>query len=243
MILEITVGTLSFAFRKSLTHTLRQELLDGIQDRYLLDDSNGIKTTWDQIQLNFNCCGVNNYTDWYQISAWPSENWVPNSCCIPVTHNETEYEIEDEEQCGKNPDLTVSRFRRHGCYYKIRYFVVNNLHIVGLTSIVVAFIQFVAIVGALLIVCIIRWIIRNETVQYLIITVDQLIIECPLCNQTSIFFCIIYFLAIFNIIDFKRISTTICSTNNFYNVINLKQVPLTRYCSVLITGGRLYIFC
>jgi hypothetical protein len=68
MILEITVGTLSFAFRKSLTHTLRQELLDGIQDRYLLDDSNGIKTTWDQIQLNFNCCGVNNYTDWYQIS-------------------------------------------------------------------------------------------------------------------------------------------------------------------------------
>jgi tetraspanin-9 len=164
MILEITVGTLSFAFRKSLTHTLRQELLDGIQDRYLLDDSNGIKTTWDQIQLNFNCCGVNNYTDWYQISAWPSNNWVPNSCCIPVTHNETEYEIEDEEQCGQNPDLEFSRFRRHGCYYKIRYFVLNNLHIVGLTSIVVAFIQFVAIVGALLIVCTMDYKKRNRPI-------------------------------------------------------------------------------
>ena len=29
------------------------------------------------------CCGVRNYDDWFNISAWPGELYVPNSCCIP----------------------------------------------------------------------------------------------------------------------------------------------------------------
>ena len=28
------------------------------------------------------CCGVYNASDWYDISAWPGQNWVPQSCCI-----------------------------------------------------------------------------------------------------------------------------------------------------------------
>ena len=32
---------------------------------------------WFQLQ----CCGVNNYTDWYNIRAWPNEKKVPISCC------------------------------------------------------------------------------------------------------------------------------------------------------------------
>ncbi|CAG2173124.1 unnamed protein product [Oppiella nova] len=167
MVLEITVGTLSFAFRRQLTNTLREELLDGIRDRYVLDDSNGIRGTWDQIQMNFDCCGVNNYTDWHSISAWPDHQWVPNSCCIPaLPSNETLYEIEEsiEEECGRHPETESSRYRRHGCYYKIRHFVLNNLHVVGITSIVVAFIQFFAIVGALLIVCTMDYKKRNRSV-------------------------------------------------------------------------------
>ena len=31
--------------------------------------------------FQFKCCGVSNYTDWYKISAWPDDNWVPDSCC------------------------------------------------------------------------------------------------------------------------------------------------------------------
>ena len=29
----------------------------------------------------FNCCGVNNYTDWYNIKAWPNKERVPQECC------------------------------------------------------------------------------------------------------------------------------------------------------------------
>ena len=31
--------------------------------------------------FQFECCGVSNYTDWYKISAWEDDNWVPDSCC------------------------------------------------------------------------------------------------------------------------------------------------------------------
>ena len=40
-------------------------------------DSNSVILSWLQLQ----CCGVNNYTDWYGIKAWPKDNFVPDSCC------------------------------------------------------------------------------------------------------------------------------------------------------------------
>ena len=36
------------------------------------------------------CCGVNNYSDWFNIRAWPTEQRVPDSCCK-----------QPEEGCGR----------------------------------------------------------------------------------------------------------------------------------------------
>ena len=36
------------------------------------------------------CCGVNNYSDWFNIRAWPTEQRVPDSCCK-----------QPEEGCGQ----------------------------------------------------------------------------------------------------------------------------------------------
>lgn len=176
MLLEITAGTLSFAFRRQLGDTLRKELLDGIRDRYEVNDTNGMVTTWDAIQEQFNCCGVNNYTDWYKISAWPNNDWVPSSCCIPKTKNFTSSfdqdgflrDIEANEEpdtCGKD-ERDVERYRKHGCYIKIRNFILKHLHVVGLTSIVFAFIQFFSVVGALLIVCTIDYRKRSRPLMH-----------------------------------------------------------------------------
>eukprot|EP00058_Branchiostoma_floridae_P022971 XP_002608461.1 hypothetical protein BRAFLDRAFT_128016 [Branchiostoma floridae] len=29
----------------------------------------------------YHCCGMNSYRDWYRLPAWPSQTWVPDSCC------------------------------------------------------------------------------------------------------------------------------------------------------------------
>ena len=46
------------------------------------------------------CCGVNNYTDWYYSVHWPSSKYTPDSCCNPIHFNGNS----TMENCGKLPD-------------------------------------------------------------------------------------------------------------------------------------------
>ena len=149
MVVEIILGIICFAFQAQISQTLQSELLNGIEQRYHLNDSNGIKSTWDHIQQNFHCCGVNNYTDWYQISAWPDKTRVPSSCCKPV--NVTDKDSQDQE-CGYDAVSDAKQFWRHGCFQKIRYYLLTNIHGVGITSIIFAFVQFLSLVSAFLII-------------------------------------------------------------------------------------------
>ena len=32
--------------------------------------------------FQLSCCGIHNASDWYHITAWPEQKWVPQSCCI-----------------------------------------------------------------------------------------------------------------------------------------------------------------
>lgn len=158
MILEITAGTLGYFFRHTIKETLRQELLDGVKYKYSLNDTNGIASTWNQVQNTFNCCGVDHYQDWHHISAWPEKEWVPESCCISpniseVATDSTEINNSTAPICGRDPDHDTERYKSHGCFPKIRHWILEHLHIVGITCIVFAFIQFFSIVGALLVVC------------------------------------------------------------------------------------------
>ena len=44
-------GTLGYFFRQTIKETLHQELIDGIKFRYNVNDTNGMQTTWDQVQI------------------------------------------------------------------------------------------------------------------------------------------------------------------------------------------------
>jgi tetraspanin-9 len=166
MVLEITAGTLGYFFRHTIRDTLHTELIEGIRFRYSENDTNGMKVTWDQVQNAFNCCGVDHYQDWYNISAWEDKEWVPASCCgqVPPLNITDAAEASEtsssssggnvtEPVCGRNPAEESVRFKTNGCFKKIRHFILEHLHYVGLTCIVFAFIQFFSIVAALLVVC------------------------------------------------------------------------------------------
>ncbi|OTF82434.1 Tetraspanin-like protein [Euroglyphus maynei] len=148
MIVEILVGLICFIFQSQLSQTLQSELLSGIQERYSFNDTNGIQSTWDHIQSNFHCCGVNNYTDWYQINAWPDKLRVPNSCCRPINDSST---IIDDD-CGYDAESDLKHIWKFGCLQKIHHYLLTNIHGVGITSIIFAFIQFMALVCAFLVV-------------------------------------------------------------------------------------------
>ncbi|XP_015912457.1 tetraspanin-4 [Parasteatoda tepidariorum] len=143
LLLEFTAGTLGFIYRKHIGEALQEELLIGIHDRYAIDNHNGLKETWDHIQTQFRCCGVRNYRDWHQISAWPDKEWVPSSCCLPKFSNIS--------SCGEMEE--VSYIYSSGCYPRLHVWLMERMHIVGIISMVFAFIQLFGIISALIIVC------------------------------------------------------------------------------------------
>lgn len=145
MVVEIIIGILCFVFQAQISQTLQTELLSGIQHRYLLNDTNGIQSTWNHIQSNFHCCGVNNYTDWYRIDAWPDKMRVPNSCCRPMNGT-------INPECGYDGESNPKQFWKYGCLQKVHYYLLTNIHGVGITSIIFAFVQFLALVSAFLVV-------------------------------------------------------------------------------------------
>lgn len=141
--LEVTVGTLAFVYRESLTDTLRKQFTVGIQKNYQQPGEQGFTVTWDHIQTELKCCGVVESSDWYKIDAWPKEDRVPDSCC----HNSTY-----EHDCGKN----LKNIYEKGCFEKIRVWVIEQLHVVGIIVLVFAFIQLFGLVASMLIYCTLR---------------------------------------------------------------------------------------
>uniref|UniRef100_T1GGK7 Tetraspanin n=1 Tax=Megaselia scalaris TaxID=36166 RepID=T1GGK7_MEGSC len=81
---EFLVGAVAFAFRNALTRTLSNEMRFAIENHYNASDrgslaSPSVASIWDNIQTNFECCGVTSYEDWYNIKAW-SELWFDKGC-------------------------------------------------------------------------------------------------------------------------------------------------------------------
>lgn len=90
------------------------------------------------------CCGVTSYEDWYDISAWPGERWVPESCCRPSYNQSfslTEGSGDDSPDidCTKSND--PSRWWDKGCGNAIQMWILYHLHIVGIIGLVIAFLQ------------------------------------------------------------------------------------------------------
>lgn len=62
------------------------EMKYGIEKHYNASDRGSIiapsvAVIYDQLQTELQCCGIHTYEDWYDISSWPGERWVPKSCC------------------------------------------------------------------------------------------------------------------------------------------------------------------
>uniref|UniRef100_A0A8R1HZV2 Tetraspanin n=1 Tax=Caenorhabditis japonica TaxID=281687 RepID=A0A8R1HZV2_CAEJA len=71
-----------------------------------------LQLTWDHLQRELECCGVDNFTDWHYSVHWPSSRYTPDSCCDPQHFTQNS----DTENCGKLPEddqilyQEVSRF-------------------------------------------------------------------------------------------------------------------------------------
>lgn len=80
-VLEAMVGIAGIVLRHKTTEFL-EENLNKSMARYGNDSE--IQATWDAVQTQMDCCGIENYTDWYPYNINKTEA-LPLSCCkIPT---------------------------------------------------------------------------------------------------------------------------------------------------------------
>ncbi|KAG1707008.1 Tetraspanin-9 [Nymphon striatum] len=95
-IAELLAGTFGFIYRAEIGGVVKDELKMGIKEKY--NGTSKLVDVWRHIQLEFKCCGVSSFKDWFNITAWPEKSYVPSSCCSAQYRNYT--------NCGMSQKFT-----------------------------------------------------------------------------------------------------------------------------------------
>ncbi|XP_014678857.1 PREDICTED: tetraspanin-9-like [Priapulus caudatus] len=142
-LLEIVACIVAFENRKEISGAVKKRLLDNIRFEY---DGDGTTNPgkygkmWDVFQYDFECCGVNGFMDWYDITAWPNETWVPDSCCE-----------ENIKKCGKTTN--TQDWFIEGCYDSIRRSLAEHLTVVSFVALVIGIVQLFMIGSSIALLC------------------------------------------------------------------------------------------
>jgi len=143
-LIEFAFATCIFVYREDITFTLKEGLLEGIEKDF---EDPGVKEMWTTVQTELECCGVNSFEDWYNISSWPDKKMVPSSCCQAKYRNST-------RDCGGEGKQDL--WFQDGCSDKLQMWLVNQLHIVGIIGLIISFKQLFGLISAMLLFCTVR---------------------------------------------------------------------------------------
>ena len=79
LLAQFGAGIAAFVLEIDPGEVIEDNMARGL-DNYGDINHQGIMNTWDAVQEQLECCGVNNFTDWRQTSIFKAGG-VPDSCC------------------------------------------------------------------------------------------------------------------------------------------------------------------
>ncbi|GFS02506.1 tetraspanin [Elysia marginata] len=75
-VLEISGGIAGFVLREDIENEVEGVLSDALKN-YGKPNHEGVTSAWNKLQNEFDCCGVNNFSDWKAVLP----DKMPDSCC------------------------------------------------------------------------------------------------------------------------------------------------------------------
>ncbi|XP_006164470.1 tetraspanin-4 isoform X2 [Tupaia chinensis] len=134
-LLEATIAVLFFAYTDQIDRYAQRDLKKGLH-LYGTQGNVGLTNAWSIIQTDFRCCGVSNYTDWFEVY---NATRVPDSCCL-----------EFSESCGLHAPGT---WWKAPCYETVKMWLQENLLAVGVFGLCTALVQILGLTFAMTMYC------------------------------------------------------------------------------------------
>jgi len=76
----IAVSIAIYVFKDDVKKVIQEQMKDGLKN-YKEDGHVGVTQTWNMIQSDFYCCGVDSYKNWKDDSDFGKNGDVPDECC------------------------------------------------------------------------------------------------------------------------------------------------------------------
>nr|XP_056719208.1 tetraspanin-4-like [Euleptes europaea]XP_056719210.1 tetraspanin-4-like [Euleptes europaea] len=134
------VGLLVFVTcRDKFDSYAQANLKEGLK-LYKTEDNVGLTNAWDLVQTEFRCCGVQNYTDWFEAH---NRTWVPESCCLPPSNCQAD-------------GAQLQRWWPEPCYWKVKDWLGQNISAMGIFAACIIVVQVLGIVFSMLMYCQVR---------------------------------------------------------------------------------------
>lgn len=130
---ELAGGIAAYVLRGEVNRVLKEAMTTGL-GQYNATGHGGVTETWDVLQHEVQCCGVEGFKDWANTTIGVRGD-VPDSCCI-----------EHVESCGKGMLVgNITEIWTDGCLPKLSIKIEHNAGIFAGIGVGVALVQLVGI--------------------------------------------------------------------------------------------------
>jgi len=137
---EIGAGIAAYVERHKMRAQIDLQMRKGM-GLYKTGAYSDVDKTIDDVQQNLQCCGAENYEDWYNNSAvLKKSNNIPDSCCKKMTPK-----CGDGERFKPKREIDM-KFNTIGCLTEVINFTESNIDIIGGIGIGIAIVQALGIV-------------------------------------------------------------------------------------------------
>lgn len=137
LVAQIGAGIAAYVLKGDLNNEVSKNMKSGM-DNYKKADFSGVTDTWDIVQKELACCGVDAPVDWHtKREDLFKVGEFPDSCCKAGM----------VEGCGKQLNATAAVFQ-DGCYQLFKTQFVDNIAIIGGVALGVAAVELLIVLFA-----------------------------------------------------------------------------------------------
>uniref|UniRef100_A0A6B2F7C9 Tetraspanin n=2 Tax=Bothriechis TaxID=44726 RepID=A0A6B2F7C9_BOTNI len=129
-LVEIAAAITGYIFKDKVRSVINDEIQEEMNT---YNNKSVIQKPLDELQKKYSCCGVTNYTDWFNVTQFKPGH-VPASCC------------RKDMNCTKNP--TRENTFDVGCVTKIEEWLKKHIVIVAAVALGIAFFELLGIIFA-----------------------------------------------------------------------------------------------